>query len=90
MMFAFCNLPAVLFARLIRIQRSIFIYDLVLLAGRAMALVIGGVYLTASQTILLFSVVGAGMNLFLILLVGRAVMRKEGHTAWRGIRDSLI
>ena len=35
LMFDFCNLPAVLFARLIRIQRTVFLYDLVLLAAKS-------------------------------------------------------
>lgn len=79
LMFYFCNLPAVLFAQIIRIQRSIFLYDLVLLVARAGALVVGGVYLSALGSIVLFSVVGAGMNAVLILLVGRALLKREGH-----------
>jgi len=80
MMFVFCNLPAVLFARIIRIQRTVFFYDLFLLAARVMALVLGGLYLSALHTVMLFAFVGAAMNLFLILLVGYAVMKKEGDT----------
>jgi len=79
MMFTFCNLPAVLFAQIIRIQRSVFFYDLVLLAVRVVTLVIGGLYLNALQTICLFSLVGAAMNAILIFLVGHAVMKKEGQ-----------
>ena len=79
-MFVFCNLPAVLFARIIRIQRTVFFYDLFLLAVRVLALVLGGLYLNALQTIWLFSLVGAAMNLFLILMVGYAVMKKEGRS----------
>jgi lipopolysaccharide exporter len=77
MMFVFCNLPAVLFAQLIRIQRTVFLYDLVLLAARVLSLVLGGLYLNALQTVMLFSVVGAFMNFILILLVGHAVMKNE-------------
>lgn len=80
MMVVFCNLPAVLFARLIRIQRTVFFYDLVLLATRVLTLVLGGLYLSALNTVMLFALVGAVMNLFLILLVGYYVMKKEGHT----------
>jgi hypothetical protein len=88
-MFYFCNAPAVLFAQLIRIQRTFFIYDLFLLAARTLVLVIGGTYLSAWNTVLLFSIVGALMNLFLILLVGYAVMKKEGHVKWEQIRNSF-
>ena len=41
MVFVFCNLPAVLFAKIIRIQRFVFLYDLALLAARALALAVG-------------------------------------------------
>jgi O-antigen/teichoic acid export membrane protein len=90
MMFAFCNLPAVLFARLIRIQRTVFLYDLVLLAVRVLALVLGGLYLSALHAIVLFSLVGAAMNAILILLVGYAVMKREGQANLAHIRDCLI
>jgi O-antigen/teichoic acid export membrane protein len=89
LMFYFCNLPAVLFAQLIRIQRTFFVYDLFLLAARALALIIGGMYLSAWHTVLLFSVVGALMNLFLILLVGYAIMKKEGDVKWDRIRNAF-
>ena len=39
LLFTFCNLPAVLFARLIRIQRAVFVYNVVLLLVRVAALV---------------------------------------------------
>jgi lipopolysaccharide exporter len=89
LMFYFCNLPAVLFAQLIRIQRTFFVYDLFLLAARALVLIIGGMYLSAWHTVLLFSVVGALMNLFLILLVGYAVMKKEGDVKWDRVRNAF-
>jgi len=79
LLFAFCNLPAVLFARLIRIQRTVFLYDLVLLCARILTLTLGGRHLTAGQTILLFSLVGAVMNAVLMLIVGYAVVRKDGR-----------
>jgi O-antigen/teichoic acid export membrane protein len=79
LLFVFCNVPAVLFARLIRIQRAVFFYDLVLLAARVSALVISGLYLTAIQSITIFSILGAVMNLVLILLVGYNVIKKEGE-----------
>ncbi len=88
-MFIFCNLPAVLFARLIRIQRRVFFYDLFLLAMRLSSLVLGGLFLSAGHTIIVFSVVGGTMNLFLILMVGHAILKKEGHVNWEDIRDLL-
>lgn len=90
MAFVFCNVPAVLFARIIRIQRTVLFYDLVLLAARVSVLVIGGLYLTALQSITLFSILGAVMNLILILLVGYNVMKKEGEISWNHLRSSLM
>ncbi len=76
---AFCNLPAVLFAKIIRIQRFIFFYDLCLLATRAVTVVLGGLYLSSLNTVMLFALVGAVMNSILIFKVGYAVMKKERH-----------
>ena len=78
LLFMFCNLPSVLFARIIRIQGKMFVFDLTVLAGRAAALIVGGIYLSATHTILLFSVFGAVMNVFYIVTVGRALYRLEG------------
>jgi len=75
--FVFCNLPAVLFARIIRIQRTVFLYDMALLSARVLSLLLGGMYLNVLQTIILFSVVGAAMNFILILLVGYVIVNKK-------------
>lgn len=70
LMFVFCNLPAVLFARLIRIQRTVFLYDLSLLCIRILVLIFGGLHMSALNTILIFSLTGAVMNTLLIVIVG--------------------
>lgn len=76
-LFSCCNLPAVLFARLIRIQRTIFYYNLFILFSRVGVLVLGGWCLAATQTVALFSLLGAALNLSLILLVGDALLKRE-------------
>lgn len=82
MLFVFCNLPAVIFSRIIRIQKFVFFYDMVLLATRSAAMILGGLYLKLTQTVMAFAIVGATMNLFLIFFVGREVIRREGrHSA---------
>jgi len=86
----FCNLPAVLFGRIIRIQRFVFFYELGLLAARTAALVLGGLFLTANQTVMAYALVGAVMNVFLILSVGRAIMKKEGPLNIDSLRSFLI
>ena len=79
MLFAFCNLPAVIFSRIIRIQRFVFFYDLILLAVRTGALIIGGMFLKLTQTVTLLAIVGALMNMILIYFVGRMISKKEGN-----------
>lgn len=77
LLFMFSNLPSVLFARIIRIQRKMFWFDVCILIARATALVLGGMYLAAGSTVLLFSLVGAVLNVVFIVLVGRAVWSSE-------------
>lgn len=79
LLFVFCNAPAALFGRIIRIQQKIFIYDMLLLVTRVIVLLIGGVYLSALQSIAIFSIAGAIMNFFLILLVGYNVKHYKAH-----------
>jgi O-antigen/teichoic acid export membrane protein len=62
----FCNMPAVLAGRILRQQRNLLIFDTALLVSRVAVLVIGGFYLSAIQTIIAFSVIGAVFNSFLI------------------------
>lgn len=88
-LFMFSNLPADLFVRIIRMQRKMFIFDVTLLAARTAVLVAGGLYWPASKTILLFSVVGAIMNIIFIAIIGYAVMRKEGDITFKGILNGL-
>ena len=45
LLFVFCNLPSVLFARLVRLQREVLVFNIVLLIARVSALMIGGTYL---------------------------------------------
>ena len=86
----FCNLPAVLFGRIIRIQKFVFFYDLGLLAARTAALILGGLFLSAYQTVMAYALVGAAMNAFLIFAVGRAIMKKEGPLNLDNLKGYLI
>ena len=80
LLFAFCNLPAVLFARVIRVQQKVFLYEVVLLVARTLVLIIGGMYMSSLQSIMLFSFLGAIMNFIFIAIVGLILMRKEGNS----------
>ncbi|MCS7338619.1 MAG: oligosaccharide flippase family protein [Verrucomicrobiae bacterium] len=76
--FAFCNQPAVLLARVIRIQRTVFLYNVGVLLSRWGLLLIGGRYLSPLECVALFSVLGAFLNIFLIALVGYVLVKREG------------
>lgn len=89
MMFMFCNLPSVLFARIIRMQRKTFGFDLVLLLARAAVLVLGGMYLSASLTVILFAVVGAVMNLVFIAIIGIALVKQEDGNHGRDVLQPM-
>ncbi|MGA2531514.1 MAG: oligosaccharide flippase family protein [Candidatus Aminicenantales bacterium] len=89
LLFAFCNLPADLCARIARMQRKTFLYNLALLVLRTLALIVGGLYLSASYTVMLFSIVGAIMNVIFILIIGFALKKREGETAWKEILADL-
>lgn len=80
MLFMFCNLPAVLFARIIRIQRKMFIFDLIVLSGRTAVLFLGGMYLSAVYTIFAISLLGAILNISFIFIVGFILMKKETNS----------
>ena len=67
----FCNLPASLIARILRQQRMLLVFDVLLLSSRLAVLVLGGLHWPAMQTIAVFSVVGGVFNSALILWVWR-------------------
>lgn len=89
LMLMLCNLPANLFSRIVRIQRQMFFFDLAVLVLRTLALTAGGLYLSASSTVLLFSLVGAVMNVLYILVIGVVLRRKEGEVAWKEVLNDL-
>jgi lipopolysaccharide exporter len=89
LLFAFCNVPAVLFTRIIRMQRTKFFYEQTRLIIGTLALILGGMYLSASQTVLLFSLVGAVMNVVFIIIIGFALMKKEGEMASKDFLDAI-
>jgi len=74
---AFCNVPANLALRILRKQRQLFLFDVVLLAARATTLVLGGIWLRPYQTIVLLSVVGCAFNNLLIVYGGLVVWRSR-------------
>jgi O-antigen/teichoic acid export membrane protein len=69
MLAAFCNVPSVLFGRILRKQRNIFFYECIVLLTRTTVLLMGGIYWTALQTIVVFSALGLILNASLIVWV---------------------
>jgi len=77
---AFCNVPSVLLSRILRQQRRILVIEIVTLISRASAMVLGGLYLSALSTVILFSVVGAGINLYLIGWIWMLTFKEDRRT----------
>lgn len=77
LIFMFCNLPATLFARIIRVQRKMFFYDITLLTLRTGTLIVGGMFLEPARTIMSFALVGAAMNVIFIVIIGYLLAKKE-------------
>jgi O-antigen/teichoic acid export membrane protein len=77
LVFMFCNLPASLFGRIIRIQRQMFLFDLSVLLLRTASLYIGGMYFSSVSTISFFSWVGGLMNILFIGIVGHKLWKAE-------------
>ena len=75
LMVAFCNAPSVLFARVLRKQKQLFIYEFIQLSLRTACLFIGGLYYKAHMTVILFSMVGILSNSILIIWIAFAVKR---------------
>jgi len=78
MFFMFANVPAVLFGQIYRRQRMMLLFDMTLLISRTAVLVLGGLYLTALQSIILFSITGALINASIILAMWRVVDAERG------------
>ncbi len=77
LMVAFCNVPSVLFAKVLRKQKQLFFYAIIQLSLRAASLVVGGLYLKAYTTIVFFSLVGIVLNSILIFWIGVSLLGKS-------------
>lgn len=72
----FCNVPSDLLARVLRQQRNLLFFEILILASRISVIVIGGRALSALLTVKLFSIVGAFLNFSFILWVAILADRK--------------
>jgi lipopolysaccharide exporter len=87
LMFLFCNVPSVLFARILRMQRQFFFFDLFLLTLRVLTLVLGGLYLNEHRTVMVFSVVGSIMNIVLIVWIGYVLIKHEPSLSRKDVEE---
>jgi O-antigen/teichoic acid export membrane protein len=78
----FANVPAVLFAQIYRKQRVVLLQDVLLLALRVAALVIGGRRGSALLAVALYSLVGVAFNLFIIFWAAGFLRRSKGAQPW--------
>jgi lipopolysaccharide exporter len=73
----FANLPAVLFAQILRRQKAVLLIDVALLASRVLAIVAGGLRRDPLLAVVLYSLVGVAVNLYIILWVGGLLRREK-------------
>ena len=90
LVFMFCNLPSEIFAKIIRMQRKLFLFNLVIVVARTLVLILGGILMSAFYTVVLFSVVGALINIIFIVVIGIALSKKEGHGDTKFTPNSLM
>lgn len=77
----FTNVPATVTALVLRKQRMLFGFDLLLLVSRTAALIVGGLLLGEMLSIASYSIVGFIFNVYLIVVVWRIV--QEYHLGLR-------
>jgi O-antigen/teichoic acid export membrane protein len=77
----FSNVPSVLFARILRQQKNLFIYECIILGTRLTVLILGGIYLSQLSTIISFSILGFILNFFLIFFVCIFIYRNRRNNA---------
>jgi O-antigen/teichoic acid export membrane protein len=77
----FSNVPAVIFGQVYRKQRNLLLQDVALLICRVGALVIGGLYLDALHTVILYSVVGVIFNIYIIIWIWQLLRRQTVNSS---------
>lgn len=73
----FCNVPSILFAKILRQQKNLFLFECVVLSTRILVLTAGGLYLSALKTVIAFSILGLILNTFLILWIGILLFKQK-------------
>jgi len=79
--FMFCNVPSVLMARILRMQRQMLLFDTATLGLRTIILVIGGIYWNDMQSVAAFGVLGAALSLLLIVWIWKRIKHDDPVTS---------
>ncbi len=82
LMLMFANVPAVLFAQIYRKQKTVLQQDVGLLVFRVLAIVTGALRHSPMLAIVLYSLVGVFINLYIILWIDRLLRKEKGKQAW--------
>ncbi len=69
----FCNVPAVLNARVLRMQKQMFIYDCLVLLARVCALILCGMIWEPINAIICFSIIGMVASSILVIWIGKKI-----------------
>jgi len=68
-----CSLPSNLLSRVLGLQRNLLLFEIIILSSRLFSLILGGKYLTPTQAIAIFSLLGVFLNLSFIVCVFKYV-----------------
>ena len=77
---SFCNVPSVLLGRILRQQRNLLLFDVVLLIVRTTSMLVGCCFWDPLKTIILFSFVGAVYNVIIIIWIGYLTFQADGKS----------
>ena len=73
----FSNVPSTLIARILRQQRSLLVYECIVLLSRTIILIVGGIYWQSLTTVILFSILGCILNVALILWARSLIIKND-------------
>lgn len=74
---AFANIPSVLIARILRMQRFLFMVEILIFSSRITILIVGGYYFSALNTVILYSSLGFFLNTMLIVWIFGLLFKNE-------------
>lgn len=66
---SFSNVPSVIFVKILRKQKELFLYEFIILLARLLVLIFSGMYLSPLLTVIIFSMLGFVSNMILIICV---------------------